>query len=84
MKFLSVLAFLLVVIGALNWGLWGFFQFDIVAWIGHGNTSWLSRFLYAIIGLAGVWTLRCIPRCGHICCNSTSCKCGMKGPGSKM
>jgi uncharacterized membrane protein YuzA (DUF378 family) len=46
MKFLGVLAFLLVIVGALNWGLWGFFQFDFVAWLFNGNTSWMSRFIH--------------------------------------
>ena len=75
MKCLSVFAFFLVIIGALNWGLWGFFQFDLVAWAFHGNTTWMSRFIYAIIGLAGVWNLRLLSRCKHFCCNSASCKC---------
>lgn len=78
MKFISMLAFLLVIIGALNWGLWGFFQFDFVAWLFNGNTSWMSRFIYAIIGLAGLWTLRCIPRCKHLCCSSTKCSCNKR------
>jgi uncharacterized membrane protein YuzA (DUF378 family) len=77
-KCISIIAFFLVVIGALNWGLWGFFQFDFVAWLFHGNTSWMSRFIYAIIGLAGVWSLRLCCRCSHMCCNSAHCKCGKK------
>lgn len=70
MKCLNVLAFILIVIGALNWGLWGFFQFDMVAWLFHGNTTWLSRLVYAIVGLAGVWSLRMIPSCKHLCCET--------------
>ncbi|MBS0620796.1 MAG: DUF378 domain-containing protein [Verrucomicrobia bacterium] len=81
MKCLKVLAFLLVLIGAINWGLWGFFQFDLVAWLFHGNTTWMSRFVYSIVGLSGVWCLSLIPRCKHVCCGS-SCgcceKCGKK------
>ena len=73
MKCLNVLAFILVIIGALNWGLWGFFQFDFVAWLFHGNTTWLSRLIYAIIGLAGLWSLRLIPRCKHMCCDMEKC-----------
>lgn len=75
MKCVSVLAFILVILGALNWGLWGFFQFDFVAWLCGGNTTWLSRLVYAIIGLAGVWCLRLISRCKHLYCNSETCKC---------
>ncbi|MBI3236172.1 MAG: DUF378 domain-containing protein [Chlamydiales bacterium] len=77
---MNFLAFLLVIVGALNWGLWGFFQFDIVAWLLHGNTTWLSRLVYAIIGLAGVWTLRLIPKCRRMCCCGPECSCkGGKG-----
>jgi uncharacterized protein len=80
MKFINVLAFILVIIGALNWGLWGFFQFDFVAWFSHGNTTWLARLIYAIIGLAGLWSLRLIPRCKHMCCDMEKC-CSDKDKG---
>lgn len=70
MKCLNVIAFILVIIGALNWGLWGFFQFDLVAWLFHGNTTWLSRLIYALVGLSGLWMLRMIPRCKHMCCDT--------------
>ncbi len=70
MKCLNVLALFLVVVGALNWGLWGFFQFDVVAWIFKGNTTALSRLIYAIIGLAGLWSLKCFCRCCKaVCCD---------------
>ncbi len=76
----SVLALLLILAGALNWGLWGFFQFDFVAWIFHGNTVWSSRIVYAIIGLAGVWGLGFLGRCKALCCRDKS----DKGPCCKM
>jgi len=84
MKFLNVLALLLIVIGALNWGLWGFFQFDFVAWLCGGNTTGWARLIYAVIGLAGVWSLRFICRCRHLCCQTESCSSdkGSKGSGS--
>lgn len=78
------IALALVVIGALNWGLWGFFQFDLVAWLCKGNTNALSRLIYAIIGLAGVWSLGLLCRCCKACCSS-SCstdKHEKKGKGS--
>lgn len=81
MKCLNVLAFLLIVIGALNWGLWGFFQFDLVAWLFHGNTTWLSRLIYSVVGLAGVWSLRLIPRCKHLCCDTECCSSNDKKGG---
>lgn len=70
MKLLNFLALLLIIIGALNWGLWGFFQFDVVAWLCGGNTTWISRLVYAIIGLAGVWSLGFLAKCKSICCGS--------------
>lgn len=84
MKCLTIIAFLLCIIGALNWGLWGFFQFDFVAWLLGGNTTWLSRLVYAVIGLAGLWALRLIPRCRHMCCSCSECCKGGKGGSCKM
>ncbi len=83
MKYLNMLAFVLIIIGALNWGLWGFFQFDIVAWLFKGNTTWLSRLIYSVVGLAGVWSLlRLLPRCKHLCCDTgCSTKGGKTGKG---
>lgn len=46
----------LVIIGAINWGLIGFFQFDLVAFI-FGNMSWLSRIIYALVGLSGLYMI---------------------------
>ena len=52
---MDVLALVLMVIGALNWGLIGLFRFDLVASIFGGMTSVVSRIIYTIVGLAGVW-----------------------------
>lgn len=51
------LALLLVVIGALNWLLVGVFQFDLVAAIFGGQSSMLSRIVYSLVGLAGIWSI---------------------------
>ncbi|HAZ16104.1 MAG: DUF378 domain-containing protein [Chlamydiae bacterium GWC2_50_10] len=67
MKCLNFFALLLVILGALNWGLWGFFQFDFVAWLFKGNTTLLSRLCYAVIGLAGVWSISFFGKCKEIC-----------------
>lgn len=48
------LAQLLVIIGAINWGLIGFFRFDLVATIFGGSTSILSRIIYALVGISGL------------------------------
>lgn len=47
----------LVIIGALNWGLVGLFTFDLVAWIFGSSTALLSRIVYTVIALAGVWCI---------------------------
>ncbi len=51
------LALLLVVIGALNWGLIGLFRFDLVASLLGGQASILSRIVYSLVGLAGAYSI---------------------------
>ena len=46
----------LVIIGAVNWGLIGFFRFDLVAFL-FGDMSWLSRIVYALVGISGLYLL---------------------------
>lgn len=46
----------LVIIGAVNWGLIGFFRFDLVAFI-FGDMSWLTRIIYAAVGLGGLYLI---------------------------
>ena len=48
---------ILVIIGSLNWGLVGLFQFDLVAWLFGGTGALLSRIVYIVIALAGVWCI---------------------------
>ena len=54
MKTLDVVAAILVVIGAMNWGMVGLFQLDLVAAL-FGNASGLSRFVYTLVGFAGLF-----------------------------
>ena len=51
------IALILVVVGALNWGLVGLFQFDLVATLFGGQAAPLSRVVYALVGLAGIGLL---------------------------
>ena len=44
----------LVIIGAINWGLIGIFKFDLVAFL-FGSMSWLSRIIYTLVGLSGLY-----------------------------
>jgi len=57
MKTAKTIGLALVVIGALNWGLVGFFQFDLVAAIFGGSDAFLSRVIYALVGLSGLYCL---------------------------
>lgn len=57
MMILDRIALILTIVGALNWGSIGLFQFDIVAWICGGQSSLLSRIIYTVVGLAGVWCI---------------------------
>ncbi len=52
---MDTLALILVIIGALNWGLVGIFQFDLIASIFGGMSTVVSRIIYTIVGLAGIW-----------------------------
>ena len=49
------IALILTIIGALNWGSIGLFRFDIVAWLFGGQTALISRIIYTVVALAGVW-----------------------------
>lgn len=52
---MDTLALILIVIGALNWGLIGIFQFDVIASIFGGMSAVVSRLLYTLVGLSGLW-----------------------------
>ncbi len=54
---LDKISLALVIVGALNWGSIGLFQFDIVAWIFGGQGAILSRIVYTLVALAGIWCI---------------------------
>ena len=56
------IALILTVIGALNWGSIGLFNFDLVAWICGGPMAVLSRIVYTIVAIAGIWCLTLVFR----------------------
>ena len=62
MMIIDRIALILTVIGALNWGSIGIFNFDIVAWICGGPMSVVSRIVYTIVALAGIWCITLIFR----------------------
>ncbi len=55
--FMDKLALTLLIIGGLNWGLVGIFEFDLVAWILGGQTSIFSRIVYVLVALAAIWAV---------------------------
>ena len=59
---MDILALILVIIGAVNWGLVGFARFDLVAWIFGGQTASVSRVVCALVGLAGLWCITLLIR----------------------
>ena len=56
MRGLDYTALTIVIIGAVNWGLIGFFSFDLVAFI-FGNMSWISRIVYGLVGICGLYLI---------------------------
>ena len=64
MKFIGLIACILVVVGGLNWGLIGFFKFDLVATI-FGDMTTITRVIYALVGLAALAQLA---MCNKHCC----------------
>lgn len=50
---------ILVIIGAINWGLIGFLGFDLVAYLFGGQMALISRVVYALVGVSGVYELVC-------------------------
>ena len=54
---MDTIALILSIIGCLNWGLVGIFQFDLVAWLFGGQGAVLSRIIYTLVGIAAVWCI---------------------------
>lgn len=56
MKVINTIVLVLVIIGALNWGLIALFNFDLVAW-AFGTMTVMSRIVYGLVGIAGLWAI---------------------------
>jgi len=65
--FVSWIAIILVIIGGLNWGLVGFFNFDLIAAL-FGKGSTVSRVIYSLVGLAAIWMIFFSCKC---CCKKS-------------
>lgn len=57
MKIIDKIALILIIIGAINWGLVGFFKFNLVDSI-FGTMSIISRIIYALVGISGLWGIK--------------------------
>lgn len=70
MRPLHWIALALVVVGALNWGLVGLFEFDLVATLFGGQQAILSRIVYTLVGVAGIvialTSMKYAPHSGHV------------------
>ena len=62
MEILNKTALLLIIVGALNWGLLGLFGFDAVAWLFGGQGAILSRIVYVAVALAALWCISLVFR----------------------
>lgn len=57
MKIIDTIALILVIIGAINWGLIGFFNFNLVEAL-FGTMSALSKIVYILVGISGLWSIK--------------------------
>ena len=64
------IALVLVIIGAANWGAIGLFQFDIVGWLFGGQGAIVSRIIYTIVALAGIWCVSLLFRENEVLADS--------------
>ncbi len=62
---MDILALILTVVGCINWGLVGILDFDLVAWL-FGNGAIVSRIIYGVIALAGLWCISFFFRRSHL------------------
>ena len=59
---MDAIALILAIIGSVNWGLVGIFQFDLVSWLFGGQGALVSRIVYTLVGLAGLWCISLLYR----------------------
>ena len=57
MSVIDKISLCLLIIGGLNWGLVGIFEFDLVAWIFGGSASLMSRIIYVLVALSAIWCI---------------------------
>ena len=78
MKVIRFIVMLLMVIGSVNWGLVGFFQYDLISDIFGGVSTGAARVIFALVGLAGLYGIKYLCRCCGSCKCGPGCSCGSK------
>lgn len=68
---LDKIALVLVIIGGINWGSIGLFQFDIVGWLFGGQAAIISRIIYTLVALAAVWCISLLFRESEVMATDT-------------
>ena len=63
---LDRLSMIFVIIGALNWGSVGLFRFDVIAWMFGGSNMAVSRIIYTLVALCGIWCISLLFRRRHV------------------
>ncbi|MBP3256044.1 MAG: DUF378 domain-containing protein [Clostridia bacterium] len=59
MKIIDIIALILVIVGAINWGLIGIFNFNLVETL-FGGFSVISRIVYILVGISGLWSIKTV------------------------
>ncbi len=54
---IDIIALILIIIGGINWGSIGIFQFDLVGWLFGGQAALVSRIIFTLVGLAALWCI---------------------------
>lgn len=62
----DIIALVLLIIGGLNWGLVGIFQFDLVSWIFGGQGAMLARIVYTLVGISALWCISFLFKDNHM------------------
>ena len=70
---LNKICLALTIIGGINWGSIGIFQFDLVAFLCGGQSSIVSRIIYTLVGLSALWCISLLFKDTTCDCNDTDC-----------
>lgn len=66
MVIIDIIALVLLIIGGVNWGLVGIFQFDLVSWLFGGQGAMLARIVYTLVGISALWCISFLFKDNHM------------------